>query len=298
LPVEAQVAPTAKAPTDPAPTPKPPAAQTESDAAVKRITEQYVKSYNAHDAKTAASFYTANAECTGVDGEVLRGRDAIEQVLADDFKAHPKSHLDVQVLSVRQLGKQTAIAEGLARFQHGGLAGAEETRYSSIHVLEDGKWLVASVREWQPDPNVDADMKQLDYLVGSWTAKGKAGTLSVTYSWDATKSFLNGKYTLTKDDKPISSGTQIFRVNPAGGLKVWTFESTGTFSYGIWTREEDRWIDETRGAMPNGTELTSTNIFIPLGPDCFLWQTTERTVNGAAVSLPPTVKVTRVKAER
>jgi hypothetical protein len=98
-----------------------------------------------------------------------------------------------------------------------------------------------------------------------------------------------------KDGKTISSGTQVIGRNPAGGLRSWLFDSTGTTSDGVWVRDENRWINEASGVLPDGTEVNSVNVLIPLGPDAFTWQTTERDLDGVAVEGLPPVKVTRVK---
>ena len=273
-----------------------PATATETpQAGIKSITEEYVKAFNAHDSKAAASLWTADGEYIGVDGQVVRGQTAIESALAADFKARPKSHIEIQVDTVRTLSRTTALAEAAVKMKSNGTGGIEETRYSALHVFEDGKWHVASVREWISETEANADMKVLDWFVGNWTAKGPVGTITLSYSWDETRTYLNGKYAITKEGKTISTGIQIFRINPKGGLRTWTFDSNGTDCYGLWTREGNRWIDESKGTLPDGSEVTAINVLIPLGPDAYSWQTTQREANGVSLTSLPPVKVTRVK---
>jgi hypothetical protein len=73
------------------------------------------------------------------------------------------------------------------------------------------------------------------------------------------------------------------------------FDSSGATSDAVWTRDGKSWISEATGVLPDGTEVISTNVVIPLGPDAFTWQTTRREVDGVAVDGLPPVKVTRVK---
>ena len=253
-------------------TPAPSAAET----GVKQATEDYVKAFNAHDAKAAAALWTENGEYVGVDGETFRGRAAIEKSLAEDFKAFPKSSIQIQLTSVRPIGRQTALAEGTVTVKNPGDTQPNETRYSALQVFEDGMWRAASVREWVPDPNVGAAKTFLDGLVGEWSGKGSDGTISITYSWNDTQSFLFGKYSILKDGKTTSTGTEILTRDPVGGIRSWTFDSSGTFCNGLWQRDGNGWVDRAIGVLPNGVEIDSVNVLIPLGPDAFSWQTTER----------------------
>jgi len=268
------------------------------EAGIKSITQQYVKAFNAKDAKAAAALWTENGEFIDVDGVTIRGRAAIEKSLADDFKMSPKATLEASVDSVRSLGRNAAVAEGTIRMRTPANGSISETRYSAMHVLEDGQWLTASASEWIPDAGTEAATKYLDWLVGDWTATGHRGKISITYAWDENKKFLHGKYTIANDGKIVATGTQVMRHNPSGGLRSWSFESSGAMSNSTWEQEGNRWIEETTGTLSNGTPIDSISVCIPLGQDAFCWQTVERSIDGvAAPSLSP-IKVTRVKASK
>jgi uncharacterized protein (TIGR02246 family) len=265
-----------------------------AEAGIKAITVEYVKAFNAADAKAAAALWTENGEYTDADGEVINGRSEIEKSLAAHFKTHPKATAEIRVESVRIMGRGLAMAEGVVTIKMPGDEPPTESRYSALHVLDDGKWLAASVREWVPDPATDVTPKHLEWLVGEWVAKVDGGVVKIVYAWDEDKVFLTGNYTVTKDGKTISSGKQIFGPNPSGGLRSWTFDSSGKTSDGTWVRDEDRWINEAEGVLLDGTEIKTVNVLIPLGHDAFTWQTTEREIDGNPVAGLPPVKVTRV----
>jgi uncharacterized protein (TIGR02246 family) len=300
IPAQAQVPPaTGKTTPEIVPqTPKAPAAGS-AEAGIKKITEEYVKAFNTHDAKATASLWTDEGEYTGADGKSIVGRTAIEKSLADEFKAHPKATIAIQVGSVRALGRQTAMAEGVVKVNNPGEAEASETRYSALHVLEDGRWHAASVREWVPAPGFAAATKFLEWLVGDWTAKGERGNIAISYAWgDENKTFLIGKYSISKDGKMVSTGTQGIGRNSSGGLRSWMFDSTGIFNTAMWQREGSRWVDEATGMLPDGTEVNSVSILIPLGQDAFTWHTTERSSDGVPLPPLPPIKVTRVKPNK
>ena len=64
-------------------TARPPVKVDSAEAGIKAVTAEYVKAFNAADAKAAAALWTAKSEYIGADGEVISGRDAIEKSLAE-----------------------------------------------------------------------------------------------------------------------------------------------------------------------------------------------------------------------
>jgi uncharacterized protein (TIGR02246 family) len=266
-----------------------------AEEGIKKITAEYEKAFNAADAKAAAALWTENGEYMGDDGEVQAGREAIEKSLAKFFKENPKATVEVQIEKVRVIGRGTAHVDGLVRLKLPGDEMPEESQYTALHVLEDGAWRAASVREWVPDPATNVTLKSMEWLIGDWAAKGDAGEVKITYTWDENKTFINGKYTITKDGKTVSSGMQILGRNPEGGLRSWAFDSSGITNEGLWAKDGTRWVSEVTAVLPNASEMTSLNIIVTLGPDAFTWQTTDRAVNGVPLPALPPIKVTRVK---
>ena len=291
----AQEKPTPAAVTTPVAAAQPPAKASGAEAGIKAITAEYQKAFNAGDAKAAAALWTAEGEYVPIEGDIIIGRAELEKSLAEYFKAHPKATAEVEVKSVKVIGRGTASAEGVVRLKLPGNDPVVESRYTALHVLEDGKWLAASVKEWVPDPATSVTPKDIEWLIGEWTAKGEAGELKITYAWDENKVFLNGKYTITKDGKTVSSGTQVIGTNPLGGLRSWMFDSSGTTCDSVWVRDDKRWVSDALGLLPDGTEIISTNVIVPLGPDAFTWQTTEREADGVPLPALPPIKITRVK---
>jgi uncharacterized protein (TIGR02246 family) len=269
--------------------------ETPGMAAVRQRAEEFTEAFNKGDAKKVAGFWTKEGEFTGSDGETLRGRDEIEKTYTEFFKKNPKAKLELHIDSLRLLGQHTALEEGTLRLRLPGDKTPGESRYSVLHVKEDDGWHMATVREWVPDPATSVTVKDLDWLVGDWQAKGEDIEVRASYSWDEDKVFLHNRFTLKKGDKVIASGTQVIGTDPNGGLRSWLFDRSGSFGESHWSREENRWVIEASATLPDGSETTAVNIMIPLGKDAFTWQTAERTVAGSAVPGTPPVKVTRVK---
>lgn len=279
----------------PDPAARPPGKADDAAAGIRQNADEYTKAFNAGDAKAAAKSWTADGEYTDADGETYRGRDAIEKELAAFLKDHPKATVEIAVGAVRPLGRGLAAAEGVVTTRTPADPEPTVTRFGGVFVREDDGWKVATLRDWVPDPAVDVTVADLGWLAGEWAATGDGGALRITYTWDENKVFLNGAYSLAKDGKVVSSGTQKIGTNPAGGLRSWLFDGSGATGDGIWTRDGTRWLVESTGTLPDGTELTAVNVLVPLGPDAFTWQPTQRAADGVGLPDQPPVKVTRVK---
>lgn len=267
-------------------------------AAVRKSAEAFATAFNQGDAKAVAAFWTANGEYIGPDGEPIRGREAVAKEYAEFFKKNPKARVEVEIESIRLLGRYTALEEGTLKLILPGEKEPGVSRYSVLHVREDDAWRMASVREWIPDPADLVSPKSLEWLIGQWSAKSEDAELHVRYAWDEDKVYLHGRYTLKRGGKTSSSGLQIIGKNPGGGLRSWHFDSSGVFGESVWMPEEGRWIIEAVGTLPDGSEVSAVNLFVPLGKDSFTWQSVERTVAGTEMPAAPPVKVTRVKTEK
>src|SRR6201999_4611192 len=134
----------------------------------------------------------------------------------DFLKDHPKVAIEIAVEAVRPLGKHTAMAQGSVTARIPDDPAPALSRFSGVFVHEDDGWKIATLHDWVPDPATDVTVRDIEWLLGEWTAKGDGGELRITYKWDENKTFLTGTYTLTKDGKGVSYGTQIIGTNPDG----------------------------------------------------------------------------------
>ena len=265
-------------------------------AAVRKTADEFTAAFNRGDAKAVAAFWTQEGEMIGADGETIKGRAAIEKSYRDFFKENPKAKLEVHIANVRMLGKYTALEEGTLKLTTPADKEPNATRYSVLHVRDDEGWKMATVREWVADAAELVNLKDLEWLVGTWEAKGKDKEISMTYAWGPNQLTLQGTYRITKAGKVDSQGTQIIGKDPGRGIRSWVFDSSGTFGESTWANEEGRWVIEAEGTLPDGSEVTAVNILIPLGKDAFTWQSTSRTAVGTSLPDGSPVRVQRVKA--
>jgi uncharacterized protein (TIGR02246 family) len=267
-------------------------------AAVRKEAGAFVRAFNKKDAQAVAAFWTKDGEYIGPDEEPVRGRKDIAKMYAEFFKKHPKARLEVKVETVRLLGRQTALEEGTLKLWLAGEKEPGEARYSVLHVREDDGWRMATVREWVKHPDEDISLKDIEWLVGEWVGKANGVEVRTRYAWDEDRAFIRCRYTLKEGDKVIASGTQVIATDPAGGLRSWLFDKSGSFGESVWKRDEGRWEIEATATLPDGSTMTATNILAPVNKDSFTWQSVDRKAGGTELPNTPPLKVVRVKPQK
>src|SRR6201990_167251 len=86
-----------------------PADQTPDDDARK-----YEEAYNKGDAKTLAGFYADDVDYIDQDGAEVKGRDAMEKLLADNFQQNPGVKLAITTEKIKQLTPDVKVTLGIA----------------------------------------------------------------------------------------------------------------------------------------------------------------------------------------
>lgn len=128
--------------------------------AVRAAMQDFAAAFAKGDAKALAALWTEEGEYVGDDGASLHGRAELEDGYSQFFKKHPDVRLELTVDSVRFVSHGAALVEGAAR-THTADKAAEPTssRVSALLTEENGKWLVALLREW---PDDDAALRDVD----------------------------------------------------------------------------------------------------------------------------------------
>ncbi len=264
--------------------------------AIRKSGSDFVDAFDRGDAKTAASAWTDQGEYHDDGGAVIRGRDAIEKSYAEFFEEQTGSRINLDVKSIRFPSRDTAIEEGVLVVTPAGAHLPKSTRYSALHVREDGNWKIAFAREWG---TVRDDLQDLEWLVGQWVARAEDREVQMSFTWNSNKTGLRNEFTMNVGGKPASSGIQLIGVEPQTGLlSSWMFPDDGGMAHAVWSSDGDRWLAESTGSMPDGSETTATNVIARTNDDEFTWRSIDRTINGEPVPDTPPIKVTRVKVEK
>jgi len=261
---------------------------------VKAAVAALAASFGKGDAKAVSALFTPDGEYTDDDGTTVRGRAALEKDYAEFFKDAPGASVEVDIDAVRFPSRDTAVVD--AHFKVRRAKGEKVvSRGSILYAREDGKWLVAILREWGGD---GLSLRDLEFLIGSWETKQPGGTtVSTRYEWTANKSFIRCHFSVTTDGKTVG-GTQMIGRDPGSNtLHAWTFEDTGGVGDSEITRDGKKWVFTARGTTADGRVLTATNLLTPMDADSFTWHPVQRALDGESLPDLVPVKVTRVRGK-
>ncbi len=265
----------------------------EDRAAIRAAMKDFLAAFERGDAAAAAARMTPGAELMAPDGTTYRGRDAVEKAYAGLFAKHPKHRVVVEPESLRFTSRDTALEEGHMTVTRG-KEDPGAYRYVALYVREDGKWLIAVLRN---DESERAALEDLGWLIGTWDAKRADAEVRTTYEWMGNKAFLRANFTIREKDVTVS-GMQVIGIDPdSGELRTWTFETDGGYGEGTVTRDGKKWLFATTATLADGRAMTASNILTPIDRDAFTWQPTNLTIDDEPAGNLPPVKVTRVKGK-
>jgi uncharacterized protein (TIGR02246 family) len=276
--------------------PSPQSARDDDKKAIQAVMESFRKAFEARDAKALAEHWTAEGEYSGAGGQKAQGRDALTKGFQAFFARTPEVTSKVEHDGIRFLSSNSAIDEGTVTVRRGAVESATSAKFSALFVREDGKWRLAQLTESEPDPDSISD---LAWLVGNWSSQGKEGAeIRTVYSWHANKKFIIGDFTIKEKDRSFN-GTQVIGVDPkSGAIHSWTFEASGGVGEADWRRDGDHWVLDVSGRLPDGSELTETNVLRRVNDRTFTWQSVNRSLGETSLDDLAPVKVSRVEPAR
>lgn len=259
--------------------------------AVHDSSQEFVKAFNAADAKAVAALWSENGEYIDEAGERVAGRAAIEQEYAKFFAAHKGATIRLVIESIRLVGAGVAIEDGRATVEPPPEGAPATSRYTAVHVKQDGEWLMASVRDTRVEtPSAYHQIADFDWLIGAWTAEEHGATMDATFRWIANKNFIERTYAVTRAGEEIASGVQLIGWNSQlGQIQSWTFASDGAVSVGLWSPTATGWASQSQGLTADGMETTAVNVMTRLDDQAMVWQSVNRMAAGQA--LPDTEEI-------
>lgn len=240
---------------------------------VRATSEAFEKAYNAGDAKAIAAQFTENAEVVDEEGNVIEGRANIEARFAALFKEHPKTKISVELTSLRQLSPDVAVEDGYSTTTLTPDEPGSRSPYTLVHVKRDGKWLVASVRDF-PEEATDAtaheQLQALEWLVGHWVDESSDGRVETTCQWSEDGNYLLQDYVVKTRRGAVMKGIQRIAWDPLRRtIRSWAFDHSGAFTEATWTPLEDAWILKVEGVTPDGQGVSVTRVVTVLGIDSY-----------------------------
>jgi len=270
--------------------------QSADEIAIRQTDASFVKAYQQGDAKAVASHFTPDAEYVDEQGNLFQGRDAIEESLTDFFTEHSGCKLEMTIDTIRFLSPDVAVEDGRTLAIHTESPTPIESRYTTVHVRTEGKWLAASVRDHAPKDRREhvARLQQLDWLAGDWVDEGD--DLIVNFSCQPVDhgNFLLRTFSVQVAGQEAMTGTQRIGWNPlTGKLQAWIFDSEGGYAEGFWHRAGESWVLKCTGVTADGESASCSSIYTPINEHTMTWQSVEHEVGG--VQQPDSKVITIVR---
>jgi uncharacterized protein (TIGR02246 family) len=252
--------------------------------AIRQAVADYAKAYKKGDVDALLAFWDVNAEFVGEDGEIIKGRQAIGNLLRKNQSALKNSRMEIHLKSARLITPDVATADAnvVVRSSDGT---TDTGPFTAVLTKKDGRWLFSSVRDL-PEPSDTAAaspyqrLKQLEWMIGEWDDTNLEADVHLTCRWAEDKSFLLQKYTVKQKEKSFSLAQWIGWDPVRGQIRSWFFDSQGGFGEGTWTRDGNQWAVEIAGVVPDGETGTSRNLWRFVDDNNFVWQAKDREVNG------------------
>jgi uncharacterized protein (TIGR02246 family) len=268
------------------------------EAAIRDNIAQFVKAYNAGDAKAVATLFTPDGEAWDKEGNEAEGREAIAETFAELFKASPKRKLEVFVESIRFIGADLALEVGSTKETPAPNEPPEYDRYTVLHAKRDGKWQMALARDEEgPVATGREQLQPLAWLVGEWIDDGGSAVVYSSCRWSEDKNFLLQDFKLQLNGRNAMKVSQRIGWDPlAKRIRSWVFDSEGGYGESVWARDGKDWIIKATGVRPDGTTASATNLLTRTGADGYVWRSTDRVV-GDERQPPMEVKVVRKSPE-
>ena len=223
------------------------------------------------------------AEVTDENGNVIKGREAIEKDFAQTFEKFPETKLQLEIGSIRILTPNIAVEEGIVRGQPIPGEGESVSAYVAVHVKVEGRWLLASVSDYAIPVEMTANdhLQELAWMVGDWIEESPDSAVKSSVRWDETGNYLIQDFVLHIAGAANASGsTRIGWDALRGHLKSWTFNADGGHSEGYWTRDGDSWTVKSHGSNAKGEATSATSVYRVLDGDTMTWRSYDRVVGG------------------
>jgi uncharacterized protein (TIGR02246 family) len=263
-------------------------------AAVREATRLFARAFEKGDAQAVAASFTETGEYDNDDGPPIRGRAALAKAYGEFFAKRPELKVESKTNQVRFVGQDTAVEEGTfsakAKDQP-----TRTARYSALFARQEGKWLMAMLKEWGDDTTEQASLNDIAWLIGTWESTAGNAIARTTYEWAPNKKFMIVRYTVTPKGEQPMAGTQVIGVDPASGnIRSWTFDEEGGIGTATWAWDDGRWAIDSDATLADGSDSTALNFLTKTGPDAFTWKSAKRTAEGEDLPDVGPVTVKRV----
>ena len=265
-----------------------------SDQTTDEDAGKYEEAYNKGDAKTLAGFYSEDVDYIDQDGAEVKGRDAMQKLLADNFQQNPGVKLAITTEEVKQLTPDVKVSRGFATVTPVNGA-ATTTRYTLVKVRKGDHWEISQMNEREAPPlSAYSKLAALEWMVGTWQDKSGDQTVQAKINWAGDKNFLVRTINV-QGNETSTDGWEIIGWDPVRQqIRSWIFDSNGGFGESSWVNNGEDWLIRASNVLPDGGRSTAENVLTRVDDNKFTWESQNRTLNGEPQPSLDKIEVQRV----
>lgn len=269
-----------------------------NETAIREKAKSYEQAYNRGDSKALAALWSETAEYINpVSGEVVSGREALEQEFDSVFQENNNPQIEIKIDSIEFPNNHQAVETGTAIVK-GKDGEINQTAYKAIYEKQNEEWLLTQVREadYEEPPSQYEHLKDLEWLIGEWEDKDEDVIVKTKVQWDKYKNFLTQEFSVATEGKSQLEGKQIIAWDPINEkIRSWVFDSDGGFGEGSWKKKNGSWVVEASQTLADGTRASAINVYTPINHDQYKWESTGREIDGEILPNFGPVNVVRIK---
>jgi uncharacterized protein (TIGR02246 family) len=265
---------------------------------IQKQAEAFIEAFQRGDAKAVAAFWTADGDYTDQNGKQVKGRDAIEKLFAGFFADSKGLKLQIISESLRFVTPDVAVEDGISEVFPPDGAPPSRARFTNVLVKKDGQWLLSSVRDSIVTPPSNHEhLAGLEWAIGDWASENDKGEVErISLAWTEGQNWITGTLATTFRNVSLGSVKQWIGWDPeAKRVRSWSFDQTGAFGEGTWTRDGNKWTIKTSTVLQDGKKATATFVLAQVDPETITLQSTERTVDKRSIADMKEVRLKRVK---
>ncbi len=269
----------------------------EGEEIAKRA-KAFIEAFNKGDAKAVAGFWTKDGIYRDQQGNEMKGREAIQKAFESFFAENKGLKLKINSEALRFSTKDVALEEGTTEVIHPDGSPPSVAHYTIVHVKTDGQWHMDIVKDsiYTPPTNYK-HLQPLEWMIGDWADEVEDGNVGrLSFHWGPNQNYIIGTFATTFKNIALSEGTQWIGYDAANKkIRSWTFDASGSFGEGTWSKNGNKWTVKTSMMLRDGKKVTATNIVTVIDAQTISWQSKDRTLAGKDLPDTPEVKMKRVK---
>lgn len=268
------------------------------DDDVRSILIKLEAAISSKKAEDASSLFADDISFIDQSGEETRGRAALRERFDQLAKQTTASAIGIHPQNITFPANDVALVVGEVSRKHEN-QNLPASRFSMVLAKKNNVWQINQMTETTMQIAETANrLQDLNWLIGEWSAEKPDATARMTVEWAPSKKFITSKCTISRTGTQPQVDTQVIGWDPQRKTIIsWHFDSNGGFGSGTWTKHpnENKWAADVAGVGADGSNTMASNVFTIKTPDEFVWQSVNRSLDGAAVADTEAITIHRDK---